>query len=301
MVSMTGFGRAQGVAQGRQVVVEVRSVNHRALDVKVRGRNLPAAVEFEIIRAVRAAVSRGSVQISLEDTGDAGGEPTGGLPLAVSSDRIREAYQALEQLRAALGIERPVDLPTIASFLRLDRDRPGDPPALAWTELEPLVDRALAGLQAARSQEGAALAAELDSRSRHLDQIAVQLEERTRGIPARAQQRLQERLEISLRAAAGGPALDPARLAQEAALLADRLDVSEELARLGAHRQRLRELLTAPGGRDGIGRTLEFLLQELGRELNTLGSKSQDAEVSALVIAGKAELEKIREQAQNIE
>lgn len=297
MISMTGFGRAQGTIEGRAVVIELRSVNHRALDVKVRSRSVSAAIEVEIVRAVRAALARGSVQVSLDELPEVSeGSAAGGLPI----ERIRAAHAGLEQLRRQLGLTQPVDLATVASFMRLERDRPGDLPTLEWPALEPLFNEALAVLQRARAQEGQSLAAELRLRARRLDDIVVELRDKTRHIPARAQQRLQERLEQGLRAS-GSAAIDAGRLAQEVALMADRLDITEELARLEAHRLRLHELLVGTPGREGVGRTLEFLLQELGRELNTVGSKSQDAEVSALVIAGKAELEKIREQAQNIE
>jgi uncharacterized protein (TIGR00255 family) len=296
MISMTGFGRAQGTIEGRAVVIELRSVNHRALDVKVRSRSVSAAIEVEIVRALRAALTRGSVQVALDELQDVSAGGSGGLPI----ERIRAAHAGLEQLRRQLGLPQPVDLATVASFMRLERDRPGDLPTLEWPALEPLFNEALAGLQRARAQEGQSLAAELRLRARRLDDIVAELRDKTRHIPARAQQRLQERLEQGLRAS-GSAAIDAGRLAQEVALMADRLDISEELARLEAHRLRLHELLVGTPGREGVGRTLEFLLQELGRELNTVGSKSQDAEVSALVIAGKAELEKIREQAQNIE
>ena len=297
MISMTGFGRAQGTIEGRAVVIELRSVNHRALDVKVRSRSVSAAIEVEIVRAVRAALARGSVQVSLDELPEVGdGGAVGGLPI----ERIRAAHAGLEQLRRQLGLTQPVDLATVASFMRLERDRPGDLPTLEWPALEPLFNEALAVLQRARAQEGQSLAAELRLRARRLDDIVTELRDKTRHIPARAQQRLQERLEQGLRAS-GSAAIDAGRLAQEVALMADRLDITEELVRLEAHRLRLHELLVGTPGREGVGRTLEFLLQELGRELNTVGSKSQDAEVSALVIAGKAELEKIREQAQNIE
>jgi uncharacterized protein (TIGR00255 family) len=301
MISMTGFGRAQGTVEGRAVAIEIRSVNHRALDVKVRSRSVSAAVEVQIIRAVRAALARGSVQVSLDELPEVGerderGRGAGGVPL----ERIRATHAGLEQLRRQLGLPQPVDLATVASFLRLERDRPGEVTPLEWQALEPLFAQALAALQQARAQEGQSLAAELRLRAGRLDEIVIELRENTRHIPARAQQRLIERLEQGLRAAAGS-AVDAGRLAQEVALMADRLDVTEELARLEAHRLRLHDLLVGTPGREGVGRTLDFLLQELGRELNTLGSKSQDADVSALVIAGKAELEKIREQAQNIE
>jgi uncharacterized protein (TIGR00255 family) len=297
MISMTGFGRATAAtvvsgAEGRprRVVVEVRSVNHRNLDVKVRGRAVDAACEVEIIRAVRAAVARGAVQVVVEEEADSRG---GAGPL----DRMRAAYGALEALRAELKVEAPVSLDTVAAFLRLERER-GLEGTIGFAEVEPALAEALRALAATRSAEGAALAAELRSRAAELGRICASLHDATAPLAGRAHRRLVDRLA----AAAAAVSLDPARLAQEAALLADRLDVSEELARLDAHRGRLNGLLTgAEDPRASLGRTLDFLLQELGRELNTIGSKSQDAEVATLVIAGKAELEKIREQAQNIE
>jgi uncharacterized protein (TIGR00255 family) len=298
MMSMTGFGRGTAITtvtgtapRPRLVVVEVRSVNHRNLDVKVRGRTVDAACEVEIIRVVRAAVARGAVQVVVEE--EAADSRAGGGTL----ERMRAAYGALEALRADLKVEAPVSLDTVAAFLRLERDR-GLEGALGFAEVEPALGEALRALATTRSVEGAALAVELRDRAAVLGQIGASLRVATAPLAERAQKRLVERLA----AAAAAVALDPARLAQEAALLADRLDVSEELSRLETHRARLDGLLS--GGEDpraSLGRTLDFLLQELGRELNTIGSKSQDAEVASLVIAGKAELEKIREQAQNIE
>jgi len=317
LMSMTGFGRAVIETRGRRVVVEVRSVNHRNLDVKVRGRALPAAAEIEIIRAVRAAMARGSVQVTVEEESEQRHEREGeGSAEARALDRVRAAHRALEQLRLELGLTSRVDLATAVAFLRLERDRlPEAGAPLTWDALVPAVNEALQALMEARAREGRLMAIELYGRTEQLGVIAARLGEYTRPLAERGARRLAERLSAGLSAAGGaaaGAPIDPARLAQEAALLADRLDVSEELARFEVHRARVAELVRAEGptatpslqrdvGQAGIGRTLEFLLQELSRELNTLGSKAQDAEVSALVIAGKAELEKIREQAQNIE
>lgn len=294
MLSMTGFGRAAVNADGRRLVVEIRSVNHRGLEVKVRGRHLAAACEIEIVRAVRATLARGAVQVAVDEESDA-------RPAALPVDRAKAIYRALEDLRHELDLVTPVDLATVAAFLRLDRE--GDVPVsqLTWPQVQPALGEALAALVAMRAREGAALAVELEGRRLRIDQLVADLKEATRPLTAKAARRLEERL------ASAGTALDPARLAQEVALLADRLDVTEELERLDVHRAHLATLLGgAPSGpeaprTDGVGRSLEFLLQEIGRELNTIGSKALDADVSALVIAGKAEMEKIREQAQNIE
>jgi uncharacterized protein (TIGR00255 family) len=287
MLSMTGFGRAAGETAGRRVVVEIRSVNHRTLDVKLRSR-LAAACEIEIIRAVRAALGRGAVQVSVE-------EDLAGRPAAASSERVRAVHRQLIQLRDELGLAGPVDLATVASFLRLERETPAAEP-LAWAELQPLLAGALAALQEMRAREGQLLEADIRRRAQRLGQIIAALEGQAATLSERAADRLSERLRLL-----APPGVDPARLAQEVALLADRLDVSEELARLGAHRTRLEQLLDDATSVESPGRTLEFLIQELARELNTLGVKAQDVGVSALVIEGKAELEKVREQAQNIE
>jgi uncharacterized protein (TIGR00255 family) len=287
MMSMTGFGRAVRDAGGRGVVVEIRSVNHRALDVKVRSRALTAACEIEIIRAVRAALGRGSVQVSVEE------EAAEKNPFSV--ERVAAVHRTLEQLRADLGLAEPVDLATVAAFLRLERE-----PVTAgwsWPELQAGVAEALAALVEMRAREGDLLAQDLRTRTERLGRVVADLHRLAGSLAQRGAARLRERLQ----ALAADTRVDPARLAQEVAVLADRLDVSEELARLDGHRMRLDQLLAGSTVTESVGRTLEFLVQELAREIHTLGVKAQDVEVSALVIEGKAELEKIREQAQNIE
>jgi uncharacterized protein YicC (UPF0701 family) len=300
MKSMTGFGRAAVAVGARRVVAEVRSVNHRGLDVKVRSRVLAAAAEVEAIRAVRASCVRGSVQVVIEEEG--------GAPGAESDDdlgpgRLKALATELEGVRSSLGLGGALDLATLAAFVRLRRDRGVAPAPFEWPDVAPALAEALAGLERTRAGEGAALGSELRRRAANLTDTVGEIRGRLPGSAERARARLIERLTLAA-AAFGQQGLDPARLAQEAAILADRLDVTEELARLGAHLDRLRDVLAdgpSAAASEGLGRPLEFLLQEVGRELNTLGTKAQDADISALVIAGKAELEKIREQAQNIE
>ena len=287
MLSMTGFGRAARDSGGRRLVVEIRSVNHRALDVKLRSRALAAACEVEIIRAVRAALRRGAVQVSVEE------ENVERLP-QVSPERVRSVHRALELIRTDLGLPQPVDLSTVAAFLRLERETASS--TLTWEEIGPAVQEALGSLQEMREREGQVVGQDLTTRAERLARVVADLHRHAGPLAQRGEGRLRERLQ-----ALGVVAVDPARLAQEVALLADRLDVSEELARLDGHRARLEQLLAGTTTTESIGRTLEFLVQELARELNTLGVKAQDVAVSALVIEGKAELEKIREQAQNIE
>jgi len=284
MNSMPGFGRAAAAVGSRRFVVEIRSVNNRGVDVKVRGREVDAACEIEIIRAVRAAVERGAVSVSIREDGAAAG--------ALNAERVIAVHEALENLRQMLSLSGPVDLRTVAAFLGETGAEAG--PGIGWEAIRPAVSEALAGLTAMRAREGAALADDLRARLGRLEGTVAAIKSAAAALPTRAARRLEERLH----ALAAEVAVDPARLAQEIALLAERLDVSEELVRLSTHLRHLNELL---GDSAASGRKMDFVIQEIGRELNTVGSKVQDAEIAAQVIEGKAELEKIREQAQNIE
>lgn len=283
---MTGFGRAAVAVGSRRFVVEIRAVNHRGVDVKVRGRELDAACETELVRAVRAAVERGAVAVSVREEGSAAGE--------VDAERVRAVHRALEGLRQELRLDGAVDLRTIAAFLSFAGEGGADE-GVSWETLRPAVAEALKGLAAMRAREGQALAADLAGRHGRLRATVESIRKAAGALPTRAARRLEERLATL----AADVAVDPARLAQEVALLAERLDVSEELVRLDSHLAHLARLLEGEGG--PAGRKMDFVIQEIGRELNTVGSKVQDAEIAGLVIEGKAELEKIREQAQNIE
>ena len=282
---MTGFGRASVEAGERRLRVEIRSVNHRGLDLKIRGMEGDATCGVEIGRAVRAAIERGAVTVHLRDeaSGSAG----------IDEARVRAAYGVLERLRQELKIQEPVSLATVAAFIDAGGAGSLEGEAL-WEALGPAVKAALAELAATRQQEGRALAADIGARRERLLELAAQLREATQPLPERFGRRLAERLAAFV----GQPGVEPDRIAQEVALMADRLDVSEELVRLETHLAHAGELAGAAGA---VGRKLDFVIQEIGRELNTIGSKSQDAGVASLVIDAKAELERMREQAQNVE
>jgi uncharacterized protein (TIGR00255 family) len=288
VLSMTGFGRAgvdTDAGRGR-LRVEIRSVNHRGLDLKVRAPQPDAYCEAEIGRAVRAAVERGSVTVHVREEA----QPA---RAGIDEARARQVHAALERLRGELGIAEPVGLGVVAAFMSTAGGGGLEGEAL-WEVLRPAVEKALAELVATRRREGAALAEDIGGRIARLGALVGQIGAAAAALPERFARRIEERLG-GLR---GQPGFEPARIAQEAALMAERLDVSEELVRLETHLRHLSELLRAPGA---VGRKLDFVVQEVGRELNTIGSKAQDAGVAALVIDGKAELERLREQAQNIE
>jgi uncharacterized protein (TIGR00255 family) len=280
---MTGFGRGSVDAGERRLRVEIRSVNHRGLDLKIRSSESDAFCDSEIARAVRAAVERGAVTVLIRDESAA-------ASAGIDEARVKALYGVLEQLRQELKIDEPVTLRTVGAYLGASHGSALSGETL-WELLRPAVVAALKELTAMRAREGAALAVDLEARRVHLGEMAVSLRSRAGTLPEKFAQRLQERL-------AGQTAIEPARLAQEVALMAERLDVTEELVRLETHLGHLGEILK---GKGAVGRKLDFVVQEIGRELNTVASKAQDAEMAAVVIDAKAELEKLREQAQNVE
>jgi uncharacterized protein (TIGR00255 family) len=294
VVSMTGFGRASATLGQRTVGVEIRSLNHRGLDVKLRAHDVQLApeIEAEIMQMIRQRVTRGSVAIGLRGDVVSGDDD----PFAIA--RVRQMHAALDGLRQELGQTQPLDLAAVGPFLSAAKlETAFEIPASGWDALAPAIETALAHLCAMRAREGTAIRADLEQRLTALRGLVERISELAAGIPGRAARRLEERLTALLGTT---PAVDPARLAQEVAILAERFDVSEELVRLRSHFDHLAALL-AGQSKDAPGRRIDFLAQEIGREINTLGAKVQDAAILSLVVDAKAELEKLREQAQNIE
>jgi uncharacterized protein (TIGR00255 family) len=291
MRSMTGHGRGTAERAGRRATVEIRAVNHRHLDLKLRGASLDPVVEEKLTARLRKDVERGSVTVTvhLERRGDAA---------APKLDRAaaRAAHDTLSALAKELGLPPP-ELALVVAQPGVITG--GDDDADAQATGEAVLDAATAALDqlaSMRAAEGKALAADLLARLDALGRAFDAVEVVAAGQPEDARRRLNERLSRLLDD--GKVAVDPQRLAQEVALLADRLDVTEELVRARSHLAQARTLLA---GQAAAGRRLDFLVQELGREINTIGSKSGAAEISRLVVEAKAELEKIREQAQNLE
>lgn len=287
---MTGFGAAEGQVGGAQVAVEVRSVNHRFFNPSIKLPSEFARFEGDVRESLRRSVTRGHVSLFVRISR----EPTAGR---IDEARFAAYVQQLRDLQQRYGLEQALDVGTI---LRLP-DVLGSPedsaePTSDATQLVEIVARAVAAMDAMRVAEGARLCAYIEERV----QLIADAVER---IAARAPQRLVEqrdRLRQAVQELAGGVALDEQRLAQEIAILADRLDVSEEIARFRSHLEAFRATLRkAPA--DGVGKRLGFLLQELLREANTTGSKANDAVILQDVLAIKEELERIREQVENLE
>ncbi len=291
---MTGFGRGTAEQAGSRATVDIRAVNHRFLDLKLRGAPIAPAIEEQVASRVRAALERGAVTVSIHVH-----RPGGAT--RIDDAAARAAYDTLAELARNLGTHPPELALVLAQpgVVVTGDDEPEDSPAVLAA-----LDAALAQLAAMRDAEGSALARELAGRLDELERIRAQIAQLAKALPEQLQRRLAERLKKLVRDDANDRAndasgwLDPARLAQEVALLADRADVTEELVRLASHLDQARALI---GGQAAAGRRLDFLVQELGRELNTIGSKSAAAEISALVVEAKAVLEKVREQVQNVE
>ena len=289
--SMTGFGAADGLVGGGRVSVEVRSVNHRFFSPSIK---LPSTLnrwEGDVREALRRKVARGHVTLGARFEREASEEsPIDETRFAAYVSQLR-GLQERYALDPALDVGTVLRLPDVFAVTARE-----DLPPEAGAELVAIVDRAVDALLAMRTDEGARLATYLEERLRvieaALDRIARRAPERV------TEQR--DRLRQAVRELTEGVAVDEHRLAQEIALLADRLDVAEELSRFRGHITAFRAAIAAPQP-DGVGKRLGFLLQEMLREANTTGSKGNDAAIVADVLLIKEELERIREQVENLE
>lgn len=287
---MTGFGAAEGAVAGGRLRIEIRTVNHRYFNFAPRLPQDLSGLEGELRERLRREFERGhiSVQVRWAET------PQAESALTVDLERARAVAGRLRELQEALGLEGGVTLELVArqpDVLAVARPEPVE---VAWTEVEPIAAAAAAECRVMRAREGAVLAGELRHR---VDLLAAAMDR----VAARAPERLvreRDRLRAAVAELLDGRSADETRIAQEIALTADRLDITEELVRLGAHLAAVRSALESDGA---VGKQLGFLAQEMGREVNTIGSKANDAEISHEVIAMKGELERFREQLENLE
>jgi uncharacterized protein (TIGR00255 family) len=293
---MTGFGRAELRGDTFVVTVEARSVNHRHLDVALRLPRALSTLELEARRTVASRLERGRVDVTVQVTPVAGQSTHRVVTDAALAREYVARARALSTELADLAITGTIALGWLLErpgVIRVEDAEPADA-AVPWPVVESTLGRALDELVDRRTAEGERLAQELRSLHAELGTIVGTMERRA---PA-AVQRREERLRERLRSLLGSAALDEARILTEAAVWADKGDITEELARLRAHLAELALVLDKGGP---VGRPLDFLLQELGREVNTVASKSDDLELSQAALAGKGVLEKMREQVQNLE
>jgi len=289
--SMTGFGRRQAPWQDGSVTVEMRSVNHRFLEIACRLPRPLSHLEDSFKKAVQQHCTRGRIDMTV--TVQAGKGRAGSVNLDQSL--AKQYHQALRTLKKSLKLSGPIDLALVAGLRDVlsVSDQPAEDPKLAKIAQQ-LATQALTDLEGMRTREGKALEEDMHARIQtirgHKNLVAVRT-------PLLAQE-IFDRMKVRVEKLLGSEIPDPIRLYQELAVYADRGDITEELVRLGSHMIQFEQTL---GRTDSVGKTLDFLLQEIGREVNTIGSKANDAEIAGHVVQMKAELERIREQVQNVE
>ncbi len=289
--SMTGYGRAVETVNGREFSVEIRSVNNRYLDCTVK---LPRAITFAedaVKQAVKAAVSRGKVDVFISMTSESAGD----VQVKLNKPVVEGYLAAMRQMVTEYGVADDISVSTLArmSDVFLVEKPQADEDQLK-ADLLGVVNQALEQYNAMRAREGAALEADLRHRAEVIKELVTQVETLSPQTLADYRKRLEEKMQEVLE----NKSIDESRILTEAAIFADKIAVDEETVRLRSHLDQMDAMLSGSGG---IGRKLDFLLQEMNREANTTGSKCSDVKVARVVVEIKAELEKIREQTQNIE
>jgi uncharacterized protein (TIGR00255 family) len=289
--SMTAFGRGEAMADGYRFTVELRTLNHRFCDIRIKLPRKYTDFEEEIKRKLSSQFSRGRIEVNV--VADEALDKV--QHLTVDSELAETYKRLLLDLQNKLGLEASLSLDTLLHFLDIfvfEEDEEGR--AQAWKVLEAALDQSVEECIQMRKEEGSAIETDFTERLNQLETLSGEVESRTPIVVLDVRDRLQKRIEELL----GQGELDESRLAQEVAILAEKSDITEEVIRLKSHIQQFRVLLKASGPR---GRQLEFLLQEMHREINTIGSKANDVEIANKVIQIKTELERLREQVQNIE
>ncbi len=289
--SMTGFGRAAGTLLGDEVTVEMSAVNHRYLDASLRMPLAWAAVEPVLKQQLRKYVSRGKLSVTISRKRGPGSPPS----IRFDPDTARQYVEASRELAAMVGSNAAISVDVLAQLEGvLVHEDPVDDLESVQAGLEALLEDAAARLNAMRATEGEALERDIRARIALIRSALVRIEDRLPELNGAYEQRLRSRIE-ELRTEVS---LSEERIALEVALLAEKADVTEEVVRLKAHLDHFSGLLDE---KEPVGRRLDFLLQELQREINTLGVKTRDSDVARHVLEMKSELEKIREQIQNVE
>jgi uncharacterized protein (TIGR00255 family) len=289
--SMTGYGRREAAPEGWAVAVEARAVNHRFCETVIRLPKTLASLEDELKRAVQERCQRGRIELTVALIGEEESKKT----LSLDRPLARQYYRLLRDLQRELHLGGTVDLAVLAGFrdiVSISERTVGDQ-RLKWT-VRRLARGALSDLDSMRRREGRILTRDVKSRLRLIRAVVTAIGKRAPLVVQGYFERMKARVEKLV----GPGQTDASRLNQELAQYADRCDLTEELTRLGSHLVQFDGVLRS---REAAGRTLDFLLQEMGREVNTIGAKANDAEISTHVVRVKGELEKIREQVQNIE
>ena len=289
--SMTGYGRGEGETSLGRVLVESRSVNHRYSDINIRLPKRLAPFENRIKEMIRSQVSRGRIDVSIKLNAQEGEK----VQLQVDSSLAEQYFQALLTLKDKFQLkgEITLDLLAEAKDLITAKEESGDVEPYC-KEIAPILKQSLQEMDEMKCFEGVALAKDIEKRLKQITQELEEIKSQSPSCVKAYQNRLRERLQSLL----GGIELDPNRLQQEIAVLAERTDITEEIVRAQSHLNQFALFLKS---KEPVGRKMDFLVQEIHREVNTVSAKANDAEISRKVVEIKSELEKIREQVQNIE
>ena len=289
--SMTGFGRATVASDGREITIELKSVNHRYLDLAFRMPRHIGFIEDVLRQLLSEQLSRGHVDIYVNYRNTRMDARTVVIDEALMGAYLTAARKAAAQyeLKDDISLSTAMRFPDVTDVIEAEEDRD----AVAALAREAVL-RAVTALKRMRAGEGERLCNDLLNRVTTVESIAAKIDTRAPFVVEEYRTKLSERIASML----GGVEVDRTRLATEVALFADKASINEELVRLASHVTEMRKVL---GSDEAAGRRLDFVVQEMNREFNTIGSKANDAEITNLVIAGKGEIEKIREQVQNIE
>ena len=288
---MTGYGRAVETVNGREFTVELRSVNNRYLDCTVKMPRSVSFAEEAVKQAVKQSVSRGKVDVFITIKS----ENSDDTKITLNASVLEGYLTAMRQMVSDFGVRDDISVSTVSRLPEVfSVEKPEVDEDQLKADLMSVVDKALAGYDAMRCTEGQALDADLRSRGNTILELVSQVEAGN----AQTVIDYRARLENKLKEVLANTALDESRILTEAAIFADKVAVDEETVRLRSHLQQMNDMLAAGGA---VGRKLDFLLQEMNREANTIGSKCTDVALARVVVDIKAELEKIREQTQNIE
>ena len=290
--SMTGYGRGDVRGEAGNFSIEMRSVNNRYLDVQIKLPRSIQALEPRIRKEVQEGFSRGRVDVFITRSGTGASQ----VKFTVDHERAEQYIGILKELKTRFSLPGEIDLELLNALPDIiGKEEVTEDLETLWTLLSTGIRQAISSLRAMREMEGASLASDVTGRLEAIALLVETVRLRTPVIVEQARKRMTEALEKVLK-----DPPEPLRLAQEIAILAERTDVTEEITRLGVHMGQFRAMVRGAGA-EPVGRKLDFLIQEMGREVNTIASKALDAEISLQVVNIKAELEKIREQVQNIE
>ncbi len=290
--SMTGFGRGEASSNGFQVTVEVKTLNSRYLDISSRMPQIIQQHEFSIKEIVQKKLSRGKVHliVNVENT------EKSGVDVTYNEELVKAYGMMLDNIRSIANIEQPVQIQDILHFDGIFKSKEEDEDEIEeiWNCTAKAIDLALDNLNEMRNQEGEELKNDLANQINGIAEIVKEVEKLSENRVPEVREKLQARIKNLL----SDDQMDPERLELEIALIADKMDINEEIIRLNSH---LKFFLEAFSSDTPVGRRLNFLSQEINRELNTIGSKANDSTISQHIVLGKEKLEQIREQVQNVE